>query len=66
MLEQQGMQLADSDVKQDSGQGQAPESEQAGQSLVGNNGTSEEEDMGEMTQQTVQIPTSPWNVDYYA
>jgi flagellar hook-length control protein FliK len=66
MLEQQGMQLADSDVKQDSGQGQAHESDQAGQSLVGNNGTSEEEDIGEMTQQTVQIPTSPWNVDYYA
>jgi hypothetical protein len=60
------MQLADSDVKQDSGQGQAHESDQAGQGLAGSNNTSEEDELGEMTQQTVQIQTSPWNVDYYA
>ena len=66
LLEQQGMQLSDSDVKQEKGQtgdGQ-PGGGEAGQ-LAGNfdDESEQEEVAATMMQQNVN---SPWNVDYYA
>lgn len=65
MLEQQGMQLADSDVKQENGQstGEQGEGDEQGVKANDMNADAELEQQAEML---AQVPKSPWSVDYYA
>ena len=66
LLEQQGMELADADVKQESRQGGDGHGsdEEPGHSALGENTEEELENVGQTT--TAQQVNSPWNVDYYA
>lgn len=67
MLEQQGMQLADSDVQHDDGQRQE-QAEEEGVKANGlsANGEPAEDDLENQQQRINQQINSPWNVSYYA
>lgn len=66
MLEEQGMQLADSDVKKDNSEQSSGEGEQESEMMHAGVNSADSEQEVSMEQGIKQVINSPWNVDYYA